>query len=265
MQEIVRGDRAVTVLIGGGLLCLYAACWVPCVQADGGKRRHLEADVYSSLAEDEVQTCRAGGTLPLNGAAKDFQFKCDKGLNLMPVEEKPSAVAPGSRQGIDNAALRKVYLLGSQLRSSKVCGEQQGQLDKLVPQSALAVVNTGNHVRGVEEAQTVFKLTLGEGNSQDTQFCYTCKPAAAPDSPLESRTSPCTIFVTVPAKQEPQPPEMPSPEPDTQFVPQPDTQPAPQPTPQPDQPSEGGSFQPRVFGCRVLGVTILALGLTVNG
>ncbi|PHJ17900.1 hypothetical protein CSUI_008274 [Cystoisospora suis] len=108
---------------------------------------------------------------------------------------------------------------------SNTCSNNQTSLSGLLTGSTLEIVSKapqgnsqelnpggreGMHKAAVGEVpgepvpeQTVFKLTLGEAQSKDTHFCYTCIPAAP-----KNRTTPgptCTIFVTVPRKTEAEP------------------------------------------------------------
>lgn len=247
MKKVLRGNPWVTLLVKIGLLCLCPSS-LGCV-AQGGiaESRRLDAELDPNSPAGGVQTCNNGATLELKGAGRDFQFKCDGALKLLPVEKESGKAQQTPGQKPDEAALKKVYSLGTPANSAKSCGSEEADLGAVVPGSQLVVVTkNGRQQNGSPDNQTVFKLTLGEATTQERQFCYTCGPVPPPEPPpSESRTNGCTVFVTVPAKQAQPGPEA-------------------QPTPQPDRPSDSGSFQPSVFGWLILSVATCQLGLTVH-
>ncbi|PHJ15659.1 srs domain-containing protein [Cystoisospora suis] len=162
----------------------------------------------------EPQTCADNRVeLTLSGGSKSFLFKCPTGSKLHPVEQE---VSPQGRQRQEDS-LDKVFQLASSPAPTKACSQNEASLSALLTGSMLQLASKGAEEKaqgpdsgvaqkaggGLANEQKVYKLTLGEAQSEDKQFCYTCIPAEAKDRTTPGPT--CTIFVTVPRKTEAEP------------------------------------------------------------
>lgn len=251
-MKILPVDRRVAGAIGTALACISAfrCCFVR------GERRApygLDRKFVSDVATVETKTCN---TDPLefnaNATHRVFQFKCDTNMQLHPVEKE----AAGRTTNPTTDQLAKVYVFTPETRSAKpacVAAEQEQTLDKLVPQSALTVVN--NTAKGVAQEEAVdglvFQLSLGPAPGVDRHLCYTCTPGAG----AGARTNGCTIYVTVP-KKEPNENET-RPDTDSGAGPGTDNQ-------KPEQPPSSGALMPSMSGWITPSVAGCALGLVLR-
>lgn len=150
----------------------------------------------------------------MSGAKTSITFKCPDTSKqiLAPVElgaEQHPPAGPGAKQ----PTLDRAYLATAATGQGKAqtCDAQQVQTpETLAPGSQLTIAPDKKAAlkglaqdRGPEndaKNPTAFTLRLGDRQDVDKHFCYTCNEAS-----LESRSEPpCTIFVTVPKKENPE-------------------------------------------------------------
>ncbi|PHJ16550.1 sag-related sequence srs11 [Cystoisospora suis] len=251
MKLCVRGGRF-GVLVAATLFCLSAS-WVCLVRCESAK----EARLAQESQETNVQTC-ADSNLILNGAeSKVFSFRCKEGWKLYPVEP----AEPIEKAIAD--PLKKVFEFTSQSGSAQVCGSQEQDLSVLVPQSELAKLPpSGQQKRQrTKEANPVYQLTLGPAPDTEKHLCYTCKTPPVSRSNLANQGQVCTIYITVPRKEDK--PQRPGPQDSQQQNPQ-SPSPPQQQDPQPDQPSDSGTLSASVFKVAFMTSATSALGLMVH-
>lgn len=240
----------VTTLLTVILFCLVLSINRLSRGVDGGPTR--SGSIVSLTAYNATpSTCTGTSELRLSGANQSFQIRCPDGTGnsrqiLTPVE----TAATSSYSQLPAEKLNEVYrvtFVGRTGTAQCAAGEGPTKLSELAPGSTLTPVSADGEVPPMQEAQedgqdnqeaeetvtpTVFNLQLGEPQVDDRHFCYKC---AANSTVLGLQTaSPCTIFVTVPKKQDPG-----------------TTDPLP----------DSGSLSLSVFGWLVLCVTGCVLGL----
>lgn len=206
----------------------------------------------------DVQVC-SNVKLELTGTGEKgqaFKFKCPTGWTLSPVAD-PETKKPPER-------LTKVNVFVPAQRQES-CTPQEKPLGQLVPGSTLE--ETSESPEGLAEnnqaGKLLYTLTLGDAQEEAKHLCYICKAPKASDGVLQSRTSSpveCTIYVTVPAKKQPESSPQPDPKPDQQ----PGQNSDPHTDPKPDNPSDSGSSSLSVFGWLMLCVAGYVLELMVH-
>lgn len=163
------------------------------------------------------QTCSNTTDLELSGANQSFTIKCPDGsagskLLLTPVESTTASAGRAPAHKLND--VYRVTPAGG-TRTGKKCGaDQTALLDNIAPGSTLKAVSTDGEASSRQVAQdseqaeedvstavnaTVFTLELGDGQEDDREFCYTC--VANTTASAEGRQATCSIFVTVPKKE----------------------------------------------------------------
>lgn len=251
-MRILRLDCRMTV----------ASLALVCLSASGSSLLPVESTKPGEPTGDQstgqgasIQVCR-DGKLELAGTGQQgqaFQFRCLAGAKLSPVEDPAEA-----RSTPDVTALKKVNVFNL-ANGQKACNTEGGALDVLVPGSALRVTEISKRLTDdLQVSNLVYTLTLGDAPAQEQHLCYICKAPAAGGHGRQSDSSaqqPCTIYVTVPAKQEPDNSQRPDPKPDEQTGENPNSK--------PDNPSDSASPSLPVFGGLMLCVAGSVLELMV--
>lgn len=195
-------DCRVSVLISVGLVCLSVS-GSGLLQTAGARPVQPHWTAAATGQVERPQTCgNEPKDLMLRGEGQSFQLACPEGSKLYPVED----ASPASRDPAGNA-LKRVYLFTpSATRSGQPCGPAEGKLDELVLGSTLAEVAAvgANGLGTPAVSQKVYNLTVGAAQPEDRHFCYTC--TATPEDRRNTPTTNCSIYVTVPGKNEHVPP-----------------------------------------------------------
>lgn len=208
------GSR-VTALTSVVLFCLSASSHRLARRVDARSTR-VGSGASDTTDSATPRTCTDGNELQLSGAKESFKIKCPDGSQpiLTPVETTTPSVS-GRQESAYN--LDDVYAVSQANRTGtgKKCGADKAvvKLSQLAPGSTLAADGAvsskqlaqdsedNDHAGQEQVAATVFTLNLGDRQVDDRHFCYIC--AANTTVPGGGRQSSCTIFVTLPKKENP--------------------------------------------------------------
>lgn len=233
-MQSLRVGRRPTAVLSLAIFCLSSSPYC-LVRSERPNPFPLEGRGTLPGADVETKKCDNAGSgvsVTLEGEGAVFQFECPKNSKLEPVEQ----VLP-SKAVLTGDELKKVSIFEPPSRAAAgACTESPQKLDDLVPKSTLEEVKLSEDQVLEEEAQTrgrVFKLTLGSAPVEARHLCYTCVTPAGDN--LQKAGTKCNVYVTVPAKVNPQP--------------------VPPVGDEADRPSGSGSFSLSVSCWLIVGVT----------